>query len=170
MSSALATGGLFFAWLAHDIEELLTMSGDANRMLRKAPGWLPIPQEVRDRGVTQAQVNLAILMMGALFATASIDGYRTGGRSRLYQTLLEGLGLHTFSHLASAVVRRGYSSGVVTAPVTALPFWLWARRSLKRNGVDYRPARWALTLFVPLALSVHGLAYLATAPQQRPDR
>jgi hypothetical protein len=37
--------------------------------------------------------------MGLLMAAASADGYRTGGRSAFYQTVLLGFGLHGIGHV-----------------------------------------------------------------------
>ncbi|MDO4900361.1 hypothetical protein [Actinomyces sp.] len=35
-------------------------------------------------------------------AAASVDGYRTRGRSAFYQAMLYGYGMHAFMHLGSA--------------------------------------------------------------------
>ncbi|WP_425310201.1 HXXEE domain-containing protein [Ammonicoccus fulvus] len=162
MGTAAPTLGLFAAWVAHDIEEWLTAAPNSTRILREAPDWLPIPDRVRRDGVSQEQINVALAMMAALFAAGSLDGWRTGGRSWLYRLLLDGFGLHTFSHVGLALVRRRYASGVVTAPLVALPFWWWARRELRRSGVDYPVSRLAMPLFVPLGLVVHGIALRLT--------
>ncbi|WP_454934191.1 HXXEE domain-containing protein [Actinomyces oris] len=37
------------------------------------------------------------------------------GRSPVYQAVLYGYGMHTFSHLASAALARRYTPGVATA-------------------------------------------------------
>ncbi len=68
-------------------------------------------------------------------AAASAAGQATGGRSRFFQSMLAGLGLHAAGHLASAAGVRGYAPGLVTAPLVAAPFSAWAIRRLKAAGV-----------------------------------
>jgi len=48
--------------------------------------------------------------------------------------MLAGFGLHTVSHVASAMAARGYTPGMVTAPLVAAPFAAWAVRQLKTAG------------------------------------
>lgn len=145
-----ATAGLFYAWLAHDIEEYLTMPGLKHPMLaRFRLGTEPGGTLSRD------QVDLALTFMGALFAAASVEGYRTRGRSPLYQAALYGYGMHGFIHLASAVAARGYTSGAATALPVVLPFWVFADRALRDAGVQVRAHRWTIAAFAPLGLAVH---------------
>ena len=81
----LATGGLFFSWLIHDLEEYVTMPGRPHPFT----GALPfMPADVRAHGVSRDQTDIALTLVGALMAAASIDGYRTRGRSPVYQALL----------------------------------------------------------------------------------
>jgi len=49
--------------------------------------------------------------------------------------MVVGFGLHTVGHVATAVAARGYTPGVVTAPLVAAPFAAWAARRLKAAGV-----------------------------------
>ena len=102
-SVSLATGGLFFSWLAHDLEELATMPGWTHPALDKIPF---LPDDIRRNGCSREHVYLGIGLMGGLMAAASIDGYRTRGHSFLYQAVLYGYGMHTFSHLATAALAR----------------------------------------------------------------
>ncbi|GLY06433.1 hypothetical protein [Actinoplanes sp. NBRC 101535] len=58
----------------------------------------------------------------------------------------------------AAVARRDVS-GVLTAPVVFIPYWLWARRELARHDV---PERDAATVAVAVAgpavlMSIHAL-------------
>ena len=146
---ALATGGLFYAWLANDIEEYLTMPGLRHPMLTRVNlGTEP------DGALSRDQVDPALTAMGALFAAAAIDGYRTGGRSPFYQAALYGYGMHGFIHLGSALALRGYTSGVATAPVV-LGFWAFANRTLRAHGVEPRPHRWTIGAFAPVGLATH---------------
>ncbi|MBL8929434.1 MAG: HXXEE domain-containing protein [Kineosporiaceae bacterium] len=155
-ATTVISAGLFAAWTAHDLEELLTMSANSRQLAARAPAWLPIPDDVRRNGLPQEQVTLAIGLVGALTAAAAADGVRTRGRSAFFQLALEGFGWHGLSHLASAAAVRGYTSGVATAPVIVLPYWWWARRALRRAGVPRHDAdpRWALALS-PLLPAAH---------------
>lgn len=156
---SLATGGLFFSWLAHDLEELATMPGWTHPAFDKIPF---LPDDVRRNGLSREQVNLGIGAMGVLMAAASIDGCRTRGHSPFYQAVLYGYGMHTFSHLATAALARRYTPGVATALPVVLPFWIFAKRTLRAHGVEVRPHRWVIPAFPVVAGTVLGSAYLAT--------
>ncbi len=155
----LATAGLFFSWLAHDLEEYATMPGHPHPFLRSAPF---LPEDVRRDGLSRDQVYVALSAMGLLMAAASIDGYRTRGRSAFYQSMLYGYGMHTFIHLGSAALTRGYTSGCATALPVVLPFWLFANAALRSDGVELEPRRWTMAAFPVVALALHGGAYLVT--------
>lgn len=108
--------------------------------------------------------------MGVLMAAASIDGYRTRGRSPVYQAALYGYGMHTFSHLGTAVLARGYTPGVATALPVVLPFWILAKRTLRAHGVEVRPRRWVIPAFPVIVGTVLGGAYLVTTGRSRRRR
>ena len=76
--------------------------------------------------------------------------------------MLYGYGMHTFSHLGSAALARRYTPGVATALPGVLPFWIFARRTLRVHGVEVRPHRWVIPVFPLAASSVLGSAYLVT--------
>lgn len=158
--SSFATWGLVAAWAVHDLEELATMPGWARRArprLERAVPWLP--GAVWDRLDTdRAHAAAAIGLTGAVMLAASADGARTGGRSAFYQAALTGFGLHTATHLASAAVLRGYTPGVVTAPLVAAPFTVLALRHLRRAGVPAagpRISAAAFALFPVVLAGVH---------------
>ena len=52
-SVSLATGGLFFLWLAHDLEELATMPGWTHPALDKIPF---LPDDIRRNGCSREHV------------------------------------------------------------------------------------------------------------------
>ncbi|TFH52094.1 HXXEE domain-containing protein [Actinomyces viscosus] len=158
-SVSLATGGLFFSRLAHDLEELATMPGWTHPVLDRLP---LLPNDVRCEGLSREQVTLAIGLIGVLMAAASIDGYRTRGRSPFYQAALYGYGMHAFSHLATAALARRYTPGVATALPVVLPFWIVAKRILRAHGVEVRPHRWVMPAFPVVAGGALGTAYLVT--------
>ncbi|MEV0587868.1 HXXEE domain-containing protein [Nonomuraea sp. NPDC050310] len=156
MTAAL-TWGLLGAWMVHDAEELATMAGWLERHhpeLAERYPWLNLSQE---------RVNTAIGLMGVVVAAAAADGARTGGRSAFFQAAVAGFGLHGLTHLAQAAVARGYTPGVVTAPLVVLPYSAWAWRRLKRDGLlrPGRPAAGAAWGVAALA-GVHALAHLLT--------
>ncbi|WP_454228739.1 HXXEE domain-containing protein [Propioniciclava flava] len=111
---------------------MASQSADA---MKRVPRWVPLPEDVRERGLTQGQYEAALMVMAGLMASASVAGARTGGRSRWFQRALDAYGLHGIGHIASAVLLRRYTSGSVTSPVVVIPFWLWARKALAAEGV-----------------------------------
>lgn len=157
-----ASLGLFAAFAVHDAEELVTMAPTSRRVLSRVPKWVPIPDELRTRGVSQTHVNVRIGIMAALVATATVAGVRTQGRSAWFRGGLLAFGAHGFTHLASAVVWREYTTGVATSPTIVIPFWLWARRVLRRNGIrehDAKSTAVAVSVF-PLILATHAVTRL----------
>ncbi|QPL06596.1 HXXEE domain-containing protein [Actinomyces respiraculi] len=163
----LATSGLFFSWLAHDVEELVTMPGRPPPFVGSAP-WLP--RELREHGPTRAHVTLAISAVGVLMAAASVDGYRTRGRSAFYQSVLYGYGMHGVLHLASAAAACRYTCGSATALPIVLPFWAMASKALKADGVALKPHLWTIPAFPVFGLAVHSAAYLATRKRSHTPR
>jgi len=71
--------GLFAAWALHDAEEWATMAGQGAAVMKRVPTWVPLPDNLRERGLTKAQYESAILVMAGLMAAASVAGARTGG-------------------------------------------------------------------------------------------
>lgn len=154
--------GLFAAWCLNDLEELMTMRSGSRAALRRVPAAVPVPAAVRDRGLSQEHVALAIVMMGSLMAAASALGARTRFRDPISRTVLEGFGLHGITHIAASVAARGYTSGVLTAPIVVIPFWVHARRVLRDDGAAApSPAALAAAgaLLMPIMLAVHALAH-----------
>ncbi|GAA2952448.1 HXXEE domain-containing protein [Streptomyces flavovirens] len=175
--SGAVTWGLFAAWAVHDAEELATMARWARsarpRLQERFPG---VPDRVwRRLDLPQRQVDIAIGLMGGVVAAASAAGSRTGGRSPFFQTVLVGFGLHGAVHLAQSAAYRGYTPGVVTAPLVVIPYTVRAVRHLTAAGVPVRGGRAAATgalLFPVVVAGVHGLARRIgrTDPAARPDR
>jgi hypothetical protein len=164
----LATAGLFVAWMAHDLEELATMSDNSSTLVTLIPDWVPVPASVRQRGLAGRYVATGISAVGLVIAAAAVRGYRTGGRSRLYQDALLAFGLHGLGHIGMSVLARGYTSGVATSPTIVVPFWLWATRALEQKGVPKRrsvPA--AIATFAGCLAGGHLIAYLVTRNQPR---
>src|SRR5512133_3533131 len=160
----LATSGLFVAWMAHDLEELATMSDTSRTLLTRLPDWMPLPASMRQHGLTTRHLATAIPTVGLLVAAASVCGYRTKGRSAFYQNTL--LGLHGLGHLGVSLLTGGYTSGVATPPTVVVPFWLWATRALQQAGVPSRRSLPAAVALVAGALAGgHLAAYLITKNQ-----
>ncbi|OLL13803.1 HXXEE domain-containing protein [Actinomyces oris] len=163
-SVSLVTGGLFFSWLAHDLEEVATMPGWTHPVFDKIPF---LPEDIRRHGCSREYVYLGVSVMGVLMAIASIDGYRTRGRSFLYQAVLYGYGMHTFSHLATAALARRYTPGSATALPVVLPFWIFAKRTLRAHGIEVRSHPWVIPAFPVVVGSAHGIAYMMTRRSSR---
>jgi hypothetical protein len=158
----LATAGLFVAWIVHDLEELLTMS-DTSRSL--VPDWMPVPDSIREQGLTTRYLAAGIATIGLIVAAAAVRGYRTQGRSAFYQNTLLAFGLHGLGHIAASLLTWGYTSGVVTAPMVVV-FWLWATRALEEAGVTNRRRVPAAIALLAGSLAVgHLTAYLLTGNQ-----
>ncbi|MFI7609364.1 HXXEE domain-containing protein [Micromonospora sp. NPDC049366] len=175
--TAAATWGLLVAWAVHDSEELVTMGGWLDRARPRLRARFPrVPERVWDGlRVSRTQARVAIGVMGAVVAAAAARGARTGGRSRFYQATLVGFGVHAGGHVAQSVVVRGYTPGVVTAPLVAAPFSLWAWRQLGAAGVprNARAATAGAALLLPVSvLASHAVARLLTphptTPRTRP--
>jgi hypothetical protein len=85
-------------------------------------------------------------------SAASARGARTDGADPLFQATLAAFGWHAVPHVASAVVTRGYTPGVLTAPTVVAPFALWARSRLRRAGVPVAPTPPTVALLGPLVV------------------
>ncbi|GAA3554291.1 hypothetical protein GCM10022419_038350 [Nonomuraea rosea] len=163
------TWGLLAAWTVHDAEELATMAGWVRTARPRLESRYPrVPWDRLE--VSQRHVNVAIGLMGVAMAGASALGARTGGRSPVFQAALAGFGLHGVAHLAQSAATRGYTPGVVTAPVVVIPFSVWAWRRLRSAGVPVSSGRsgWAAVAALPALLGgVHVLAHALTRPRSR---
>ncbi|RJL25180.1 HXXEE domain-containing protein [Bailinhaonella thermotolerans] len=169
---AAVTWGLFAAWAVHDLEELVTMAGWSRRARPRLEERLPwVPAHVWDRlDVPQAHVNVAIGGMAVIVAAASAAGARSGGRSGFYRAALAAFGWHAAGHLAQGALVRGYTPGLITAPLVVAPFSLWAHRRLRAAGVTAGPGsvRAAVPLAAGALAAVHGLAALVTRRRTGP--
>jgi len=161
----LATAGLFVAWLTHDLEELATMTDTSHTLAQQLPDWVAAPASIREHGLTTRYLATGIATIGLIIAAAAVRGYRTQGRSALYQNTLLAFGLHGLGHLAVSVLIRGYTSGVATVPVVML-FWLWATRALEEAGVPNRRSLLAaIALLAGFLAAGHVTAYVLTGNQ-----
>lgn len=162
----MVTWGLLVTWLLHDLEELRTMPGWGGRNLPRLRRLYPkVPERVWSvLDLPRAQVALAIGLMGAFILAASWDGARTGGRSTFFQIVLVGFGLHALVHLGQSALARGYTPGVVTAPLLVAPFTVWAWLQLDREGLtswaDSGDTALAVVGFALLVPALHGSARL----------
>jgi hypothetical protein len=60
------TLGLFAAWACHDLEELVTMRETSRAVAARMPNRAPIPDDVRQNGLSQHHLNLAISLISNL--------------------------------------------------------------------------------------------------------
>ncbi|QFZ22671.1 HXXEE domain-containing protein [Saccharothrix syringae] len=155
MVSKKVTWGLLAAWVVHDLEELVTTA----RWTRRQPR---VPTTTAPHAAT------AIGLVGVVVAAAAADGARTGGRSPFFQAVLTGFGLHSVTHVLGSAVFRGYTPGVVTAPVVVAPFSVWAIRQLRRAGIRVHPSPRALIWFPVTVGAAHAIARLVTRAADRP--
>ena len=70
-------------------EELLTLTPSLQRTVDALPAWIPVPARVA--AIDQRHVNAAIVMMGALCASAVVNGMRTCGRGEALPGLPMGI-------------------------------------------------------------------------------
>lgn len=155
--------GLFAAWAISDLEEVWTMSRTSKAVLSRLPRAVPVPDSLRRDGISQRHFLAAFGAMGLVMGTAATLGVRSGGRSPVFRGALLGFGVHGFGHLASAAALRRYTSGSVTAPTMVIPFWLWARRELAKEGITDLDRTTAAIAAAgpPLLLAIHALVYQA---------
>jgi Protein of unknown function with HXXEE motif len=146
--------GLLAAWAVHDAEELWTMAGWADRARPRLERTLPgVPARIWDgRSVSRPHAAVAIGLVGAFVGVAAARGARTGGASPLFQATLAGFGWHAVPHVASAVLTRGYTPGVLTAPTVVAPFAVWAWSRLRRAGVPIAPVPRSAALLGPVVV------------------
>lgn len=149
--------GLFAAWCINDAEELRTLPATSRLVAERAPAFLPLPEAFRKGGFSKKHTYRGIATMGALVGAASISGYITHGRSPLFRGALLAFGVHGYGHVASSLAMRNYTSGVVTAVLTTIPYWHWARSKLKGVGLSDtdRSAVIVAALAWPILLAVH---------------
>ncbi|MCF3102221.1 HXXEE domain-containing protein [Streptomyces roseoverticillatus] len=157
---AAVSWGLFAAWAANDIEEILTMAPWSRAAVPRLRARFPrVPDRVWSRmEVTQPHVNTAIGLMALLMAAAAADGARTRGRSAFFRTALTGFGLHGLVHMAQAAAYRGYTPGVATSPTIVIPYSIWALTHLRRAGLQPASPVLCLALFPVATGAVHTLA------------
>ncbi len=153
--------GLFATWAIHDAEELATITKNSQKILPQVPAWvpLPVPKRIRQQGMSQKHFNVAVSIMAILVGAAAAEGVRTQGKSRFFRGAVLAFGVHGFTHIASAVAMRSYTSGVLTSPVVVIPYWRYAHHILQKHGLsdNDRDAIHTALLVLPVLLSIHGV-------------
>lgn len=151
----LATGGLALCYLVNDGEELFTYRSSSRWAFSRLPAWVPLPDEVRKNGWSQAHVNAAVALIGIHWVGASLAGRRSGGRSAWFQNATAAWGLHGFIHLGLCAIRGGYVSGAVTAPLV-IGYGAWAWRILRQEAVPRRVSIGGVAASLPVLVAAHG--------------
>jgi hypothetical protein len=155
--------GLLAAWAVHDLEELLAFPRWKQMVVPDLERRYPaVPDRVWHaiESASTRQFTIAVGIVGAQMAAASAVGQATGGRSRYYQLMLSGFGMHAIGHLAATVTARRYTPGAVTSPLVVAPFSAWAIHQCKRAGV-WRPiSRSDLPFGLALAVAVFGGSHI----------
>ena len=137
MVSKTIAAALFVSWAVHDLEEIVGTRYWRNRTLPRLRARYPtVPQSVWRRAeVDTAQMAIAVGLVAVPVGVAAIRGIRTDARSPLFQAAVTAYGLHGVGHVAGSLLARDYTPGVLTSPLVVVPYAVWARRQLTRNGV-----------------------------------
>ena len=106
------------------------------------PGWthplfdkVPfLPEDIRRHGCSREHVYLGIGLMGVLMAVASIDGYRTRGRSPVYQPRSTATACTPSATWAQRPWPALHPGGGHGAASSSCPFWIFAKRTLELMG------------------------------------
>ena len=111
--------------------------------------------------MSQKHVRIGIGFMALVMGTAAVLGVRSEGRAAFFRAALLAFGIHGFGHLALTASFRQYTSGVATAPIIVIPFGLWARKELAKEGLTDLNRTTALIALSCLSLlpAVHALLY-----------
>lgn len=138
MSHRLVCYGLFVAWAAHDVEEVLTATWWSARTTPRllAEGWPPAV--VNSIGTTTPRFAVAAAVVGIAVLAAAVRGARTGGRSLFFQAAVLVFGWHGVVHVGQALLVRGYVPGLVTAILLVIPYAFVTRRHFHRPPVPTR--------------------------------
>lgn len=161
--------GLALCYVVHDTEELVTYAETSRWAVRHASRWLPLPATA-NRGVSQGHIAVAVPVIGLYWVGAALEGCRTGGRSAFFQDALWAWGVHGVGHVVASALRRGYTSGVATAPLV-IAHWVWAERTLRRAGVPKvsSPPRAIATALAAL-VAAHAIAGLVERARRVSER
>lgn len=164
----LAAGGLALCYLVHDGEELLTYRESSRWALGRLPEGVALPAGLREHGWSQRHINIGIGLMGLNWVGAALAGLRSGGRSAWFQNALAAWTLHGFGHLGLCLLRRGYVSGAVTAPLV-IGHGVWALRVLREEGVPRRVSAAGMAATLPVLVAAHAAAEVIDRLLDRAD-
>ena len=164
----LAAGGLALCYLVHDGEELLTYRESSRWALGRLPERVTLPAGLREHGWSQRHVNIGVGLMGLNWVGAALAGLRSGGRSAWFQNALATWTLHGFGHLGLCLLRRGYVSGAVTAPLV-IGHGVWALRVLREEGVPRRVSAAGMAATLPVLVAAHAAAEVIDRLLDRAD-
>ena len=164
----LAAGGLALCYLVHDGEELLTYRESSRWALGRLPEGVALPAGLREHGWSQRHINIGVGLMGLNWVGAALAGLRSGGRSAWFQNALAAWTLHGFGHLGLCLLRRGYVSGAVTAPLV-IGHGVWVLRVLREEGVPRRVSAAGMAATLPVLVAAHAGAEVIARLLDRAD-
>lgn len=164
----LAAGGLALCYLVHDGEELLTYRESSRWALGRLPEGVALPAGLREHGWSQRHINIGVGLIGLNWVGAALAGLRSGGRSAWFQNALATWTLHGFGHLGLCLLRRGYVSGAVTAPLV-IGHGVWALRVLREEGVPRRVSAAGMAATLPVLVAAHAGAEVIARLLDRAD-
>ena len=129
---------------------------------------MALPAGLREHGWSQRHVNIGVGLMGLNWVGAALAGLRSGGRSAWFQNALATWTLHGFGHLGLCLLRRGYVSGAVTAPLV-IGHGVWALRVLREEGVPRRVSAAGMAATLPVLVAAHAGAEVIARLLDRAD-
>lgn len=118
------------AFLLHDLEEIATMETFVHATRESTPSFLRDLSEIKT-----PQVVLGVALEFVLITFSSLLASRAARNMHLFTLVLAGFYIHAFGHLASAIVLRRYTPGVITSLLVVLPFSRYVYRRLSQAGI-----------------------------------
>lgn len=157
----------------HDGEELFTMPDWLARhrgQLEQVAAMNPLAAKmIHSMATTTPQVAMAIgflLLVFLVVTWGAAHSLRRGAWLYAYACSLDVLFLHVFTHLAQAILVRGYAPGVIAAVLVIIPGSLLIyKRLFEAHLLTWKSAvvtaLMGLSFFVPGALLAHSIGRLA---------
>ncbi|MFT9846831.1 HXXEE domain-containing protein [Aneurinibacillus sp. REN35] len=145
-------------FMLHDFEEIITvetwLTKNKTKVLHRFPSLVTRYQAVFERrfAMKTAQFSFAVAWIFVLLSVITFYTSQTlayGGSFLFYVAALHVLFGNVWTHVIQSVVLRGYTPGVVTAVILALPYTLYMYSRLLAEGY----ITWSLIwIAVPLSI------------------
>ena len=150
------------AFLIHDLEEIFTMERFTRENRERFPKFL--------RNIAAINTTQFTIAVGVLFAITLLASYLATGQQRQVDIFITALALflvHVFWHIATPIIFRKYTPGLITALLIVMPYSLYAfHRLFGANWIGSDSLSTAILigvlLFGPLILAVRQIGKLVT--------